>query len=267
MDLEYYKFLMKKQFELLQGMYLNKCQEKDGYTFFKSNIISDNFGNFATHFSYRDLQGDGFLENIEETFRQENRTPCIYIPAFMEGSELIQEYLFNDGYQIKDHDVFMFFNDKTIKIDIENKVKEVKNIEDLKAFIEVLNDAFGGEPTEENPYGGSVDASYEKALEESLYDNENKFHHMVLFEGDNPMSIATLTYKDGYGVFNNVGTKMEYQNNGYGKQIIKACVDKFYQLSGGNLFLFTEKDSKNELWYKKLGFETKFINEQYVKLI
>lgn len=256
---------MKKQFELLKGMYLNQCQEKDGYTFFKSNIISDNFWNFATQMTYQDFQRDEFLKEIEETFRQEDRIPCIYIPTFMKDSDLIQEYLFTNGYQIKDHDVYMFFNDKTINISIKNEVREIQNSRELKSFFEVMNDAFGGEPTQENPYGGAVDASYENAIEKSLNNNEKKFHHMVLFEGSNPVSIATLTYKDGDGLLNNVGTKMEYQNKGYGKQIIKACLDKFYELGGGNLYLATEKESKYELWYKKLGFETKFINEQYVK--
>lgn len=267
MDFEYYKFIMLKQFELLKGMYLNQCQEIDGCTFFKSNIIKDNFWNFTTNITYQDFEKDGFLKNIEETFRQAERIPCIYIPTFMEDSDLIQKYLFSYEYEIKDHDVFMFFNDWTIKINIENEVKQVKNKEDLKAFIEVLNDAFGGEPTEENPYGGAVDASYEKALEKSLNNKEKKFHHMVLFERNNPVSVATLTFKDGYGGLYNVGTKMGYQNKGYGKQILKACVDKFHELGGEKLYLFTEKDSKNELWYKKLGFETKFINEQYVKPI
>lgn len=266
MDFEYYKFIMKKQFKLLQGMYLDQCSENDGYTFFKSNIISDNYWNFAANVTYQDLCKDGLLSDIEDTFRQADRMPCIYIPDFMKDSDLIQEFLFSNGYKKRDLDSFMFFRDWNIQINIQNEVKEVQDREGLKAFIDVLNDAFGGEPSEENPYGGAVDESYEKALEKSLDNNEKKFHHMVLFEGSIPVSVATLTYKDGYGGIYSVGTKTEYHNRGYGKQIMKACVDKFYELGGGELLISTEKDSKNEVWYKKLGFETKFINEQYVKV-
>lgn len=265
MNLEDYKLIMSKQFELLKGMYLSKCYEKDGFAFFKSDTINDNFWNFTANITYQDFQKIGFLNNMEQTFKYENRTPCIYIPSFIENIELIKEYLISNGYQTKDHDAFMFFNGWNMKNNIENEIREVRNMEDLEAYIDVLNNAFGGEPTEENPYGGAVDESYEKALEESLHDSEKKFHHIILFEGSSPVSIATLSYKDGYGGLNNVGTKKECQNKGYGKQIMKACVDKFNELGGGKLFLFTEKDSKNELWYKKLGFETKFINEQYVK--
>lgn len=266
MDFEYYRFIMRNQFELLKGMFMDQYQEKDGFTFFRSNIINDSFWNFAANITYQNLKIDGFLKNLEETFRQEDRVPCIYIPTFAEDSDLIRGYLSGNGYQIRDHDAFMFFNDWSSQINIMNEVKEVENRKDLEAFIDVLNDAFGGEPTEENPYGGTVDASYERALEKSLDNDEKKFHHMVLFEGNNPVSIATLTYKDGYGGLNNVGTKTEYWNKGYGKQIVKACIDKFHKLGGGILYLLTEKDSKNELWYKNLGFKIRFINEQYVKV-
>jgi ribosomal protein S18 acetylase RimI-like enzyme len=264
MNFEYYKFIMNKQFELMKGMYFDECQENEGYAFFKSNIINDNFWNFATCMTYQDFQKDRFLENVESTLKQQDRVPCIYIPTFMENSDLIREYLSSNSYQIKDHEAFMFFSNKSLDINVKNRVSEVKSKEELKAFLDVLNDAFGGEPTEENPYGGSVDASYEKALEKSLDNSQGRFHHMVLFEDNRPVSIATLTYKEGYGGLYNVGTKFKYQNKGYGKQIIKVCIDKFNELGGGKLYLFTEKDSKNELWYKKLGFETTFINEQYV---
>jgi hypothetical protein len=88
-------------------MYLNQFQEKDGYTFLKSNTINDNFWNFATQMTYQDFQKDGFLKNVEETFTQEDRIPCIYIPTSMKDSDLIQEYLFTNGYQIKAHDVLI----------------------------------------------------------------------------------------------------------------------------------------------------------------
>jgi ribosomal protein S18 acetylase RimI-like enzyme len=254
---------MRIQYDLLEGLYFDNKIIEDGYEIYKSKTISDNFWNIAVLNGECVLNDKSVLAKIERQFNIIDRQPCIYIPRIINKYADYKDYLVDNGYKVNDVDAYMAFVSDNINVEIKNNIKIVQTIEQFNDFMEVMESAYGGEITEENPYAGSITNEYYEAIRKSL--GNSKFSHLILYKDKKPVSVATLCYENGYGVINNVGTKKEYQNLGLGKQIMKYCVNTFNELGGGTLFLFTEYGSKNEQWYEKQGFKTLFVNEQYIK--
>lgn len=265
MNFEEYKSIMRIQYDLLEGLYFDNKIEKDRYDIYKSDTITDNFWNIAILNEECALDDTSTLIDIEQYFKNIDRKPCIFIPRIIDKYTDYKNYLINNSYKVNDTDAYMVFNVSNLNIEIIDNIEKVKTNKQFDDFMEVMESAYGGEINEENPYAGSITDEYYEAIKKSL-DND-KFSHFILYKDGKPACVATLSYKNGHAVINNVGTKKEYQNIGLGKQLIKHCVDEFKKLGGETLFLFTEYDSKNEQWYTKLGFKTMFVNEQYVKNI
>ena len=263
MNFEEYKNILQIQYDLLNGLYFNEKAIGDGFEILKSNIISDNFWNIAIINKEDIFNGQTALINIEQQFNLINRQPCIYIPRMISRHDKYKKCLEDNGYRINDTDAYMMFQNSTTNIEVTENIIKVTTDEQFNDFMKVMESAYGGEPTKEDPYAGSITQEYYEAIKESL--TNNKFNHFILYKDEIPAVVATLSYQNGHGTINNVGTKKEFQNLGLGRQLMQHLINKFDELGGKMLFLVTEYDSKNEKWYSKQGFKTVFINEQYVK--
>lgn len=256
---------MRTQYDLLKGLYFDDKIEKDRCSIYKSDIITDNFWNIATLNIENAFDDVSILTDIEQQFEKISRKPCIYIPRTMDNYDNHKSYLVNNGYKVNDTDAYMVFVGSNNHVEIIDDIEKVDTNKQYNDFMEVMESAYSGEITKDNPYAGSITNEYYEAIKKSL--GNNHFHHYILYKDGQPASIATLSCNNGHAVINNVGTKKEYQNIGLGKQIIKYCIDESKKLGSETLFLFTEYKSKNEQWYAKQGFKTIFVNEQYLKNI
>lgn len=264
MSFKEYVSIMRTQYNLLEGLAFNHKVEQDGYDIYKSDVVTDNFCNFAILNNELAFDNESTLLDIEHGFSTIDRQPCIYIPRMINKYTDYKNYLINNGYKINDTDVYMVFMGSDNNTAIVDNIEKVKTSKQFDDFMEVLGSAYGGEVTAENPYAGSITDEYHEAVQKSL--SNDKFNHYVLYKKGIPVSVATLSYSNSYGAVSNVGTKKEFQNLGIGKQIMEHCMREFNKLGGKSLFLFTEFDSKNEQWYTKLGYRTMLINEQFVKI-
>jgi ribosomal protein S18 acetylase RimI-like enzyme len=264
MNFDEYKSVMWVQYSLLEGLAFNSKIKQDTYDIYKSDIVTDYFCNFTILNNEYAFDNASTLLDIEQRFKDINRQACIYIPRMINKYNDYSSYLISNGYKVNDIASYMVLvgSDKNIKI-IDN-IEKVQSKKQYDDFMEVLESAYGGEVTKENPYAGSITDEYREAIQKSL--ENSKFSHFILYRRGIPVSVTTLSYNNSNGVLSNVGTKKEYQNLGFGKQIMRYCIHKFSELGGKKLFLFTEFDSKNEKWYTKLGFKTIFIDEQYLKI-
>jgi len=267
MNFEKYKIIMNIQYNILRGTAFDSKVSLDGCDIYKSSVVADSFCNFVIINNEDIFDKKSALANIEQNFAEINRKPCIYIPRLINKHAEYKSYLINNCYKINDTDVCMTLVAPINNIETPKTINiiRVSNNEQYNDFMEVLESAYGGEISIDNPYAGSITDEYHEAIRLSL--GNDKFKHFVLYKDNRPASVATLSYYDSYGIISNVGTKKEFQNHGLGKQIIKHCVDKFNDVDGKSIFLITELDSKNERWYQKLGFEPIFVNEQYIKNI
>lgn len=252
---------MNMQFELLDGMFFDNKEETPEYILCTSRVMDDYFWNIAylkTKFNKENLG------NLEEKFENIDRTPSIYIgygeQFYLENKELI----INSGYEINNTDVYMQLI-APHKSDINIDIKVVESEKEYNDFMSVLSSAYNDniESEEENVYADAVTECYYNAVKNTI--NSNKHYHIIAYANNIPVSVATLNYIDGVGGINNVGTAQGYWNKGYGKQVLTYLINLFEKLGGGVLTLSTEHNSKNQKFYEKLGFEEKYVMEQYMK--
>ena len=263
MNLEEYKKMMNKLSDTLSGLYFDNKIKTDNYSIFYSSIISDNFWNIAILNKEESLGNESTLKEIEQNFKQIDRQPCIYIPLLMRNYDSHKQLLISNGYRLDDTHACMFYESQICSLNVTNKIIKVEDENQYVDYMKVTASAFGGEISEENPYAGSVTDEYYQAIKASL--GNNNINHYVLYQDNEPVCAATLSTTNKYGSINNVGTKKDYQNKGFGKQMISYIINGFNKSGGKELTLATEYNSKNERWYQGQGFKTKFIVEQYVK--
>ena len=249
------------QYMLLKDLYFGNKKTYDDYVLCTSNVVDDHFWNIAY---LKNNISKELLNNIEKEFYCIDRNPSLYIGR--DDSSYIQnrKLLLNNGYELNDTDVYMVL-DSIPQITINTKIKVVENEKEYNDYMKVLASAYNDviENASENVYADSITDCYYKAIKNTI--NSKDHLHIVCYDNDIPVSVATLSYVDGIGGINNVGTAQGYWNKGYAKQVIAYLVRKFESLGGKALILCTEYQSKNQQFYEKLGFEEKYVMEQYYK--
>lgn len=250
------------EYKLLKGMYFDNIEENSNYVLCTSNIMDDYFWNLA----YLKTKATDFLiDEIEYKLKKLNRVPALYIGRddkyYVENKNIIV----NKDYKLNDTDVFMIL-DKYKDVDINIKVKVVESEQEYNDFMKVLSSAYNDniENSFENVYQDAVTDPYYEAIKKSV--SSDKTYHIIGYDNDIPVSVATLNTIDGVGFINNVGTRQGYWNKGYSKQVLMYLIRLFKEKNGKDLLLCTEYQSKNQKYYEKLGFKEIYIMEQYIKL-
>jgi len=257
------------------GMYLSGFKKISNAILVYSDIIDDYYWNYATMIDINDKKSlttlNKVLEDIENFYISMNRNPACYITPQTNPHEL-PTILNEREYKLAFSDAWMMFKSRKINNKrIRNKdlvIKTVKNLEDLGTFIKVFEISFG-DSSEEDPYSG-LPPSYKKAIYNSFtneeYQKEKTVTHYLGILDDKPVGITTLiTYKKFGGIYN-VGVIPEYRKQGIGSTLsLKAVKDALEKFNEDIVFLQTEYGSYVEKFYKKLGFETVFRGDCYVK--
>ena len=252
---------LNMQYVLLKGMFFDNKKENDNYILCTSKVMDDYFWNIAY---LKNKINNEILKNLENEFKSINRNSSIYLGkddiSYSENKEL----LLANGYTLNNTDVYMLL-EKPVKIDITTNIKIVENEKEYNDFMKVLSSAYNDviENADENVYADAVTECYYNAVKNTM--NSKEHIHIIVYDKDIPVSVATLNYVNEVGGINNVGTAQGHWNKGYGKQLIIYLINKFQELGGGMLTLSTEYHSKNQQFYEKLGFKEKYEIEQYMK--
>ena len=252
---------LNMQYTLLKGMFFDNKKDANNYTLCTSKIMDDYFWNIAY---LKNKINKEILIDLENEFKSINRKSSIYIGRNDISYNENKELLLTNGYTLNNTDVYMML-EKTSEIDINIHIKILENEKEYNDFMQVLSSAYNDviENVEENVYADAVTECYYNAIKNTM---NNKEHiHIIAYDNDIPVSVATLNYVNGIGGINNVGTAQGHWNKGYGKQLITYLINKFENLGGGILTLSTEHHSKNQQFYEKLGFKQKYVMEQYMK--
>ena len=249
------------QFELLDGMFFDNKKETDNYVLCTSKTMDDYFWNIVY---LKNKIDNETIKEIENEFKSINRTPSIYVSRDDENYIENRTFLISKGYKLNNTDVYMELEENK-DIEINTNIKIVENATEYNDYMKVLASAYNDtlENSDENVYADAVTDCYYKAVKNTI--NSKEHIHIIVYDKNIPVSVATLSYVDGVGGINNVGTAQGYWNKGYGKQLIKFLINKFYELGGKILILSTEYQSKNQLFYERLGFKEKYVMEQYMK--
>lgn len=144
-------------------------------------------------------------------------------------------------------------------------IKKVKTKEEMKTFVKIFNQTYGG-ATPKEPYG-TLPPEYSEALFESFEQKQGSktvIHYFGLLDNE-PISITTLIHICDYGCIYNVGTVPAKRTKGIGSALTLNCVSEAMKDGVKIIFLQTEKGSYNERFFSKLGFSPKFVGEGFVK--
>lgn len=249
------------QFDLLKGMFFDNKEETDNYILCTSSVINNYYWNLA--YLKNKIDNSVILE-IENKLRKLNRVPCLYIGRddtyYIDNKKLI----ISNGYSLKDTDVFMILGNYK-NVDNNINIKVVKTENEYNDFMKVLSSAYNDsiENVEENVYADIVTECYYEAVKTSI--GNGKTYHIIGYDKDIPVSVATLSIHNNVGVINNVGTMQGNWNKGYSKQVLGYLIHLFKEKGGKDLILCTEYHSKNQSYYEKIGFKEIYVMEQYVK--
>ena len=252
---------LNMQYLLLKGMFFDDKKETDNYTLCTSEIMDDYFWNIAY---IKNKLDEEILTNLEDKFKSINRTSSIYIGRNDKFYNENKSILLANGYTLNNTDVYMVL-EKPVDFNISTNIKIVENEKEYNDFMKVLSSAYNDviENADENVYADAVTECYYNAVKNTI--NSKEHIHIIVYDNNIPVSVATLNYVNGIGGINNVGTAQGYWNKGYGKQLMTYLIKKFEELGGGILTLSTEYHSKNQQFYEKLGFKEKYVMEQYMK--
>ena len=252
---------LNMQYLLLKGMFFDDKKETDNYTLCTSEIMDDYFWNIAY---IKNKLDEEILTNLEDKFKSINRTSSIYIGRNDKFYNENKSILLANGYTLNNTDVYMVL-EKPVDFNISTNIKIVENEKEYNDFMKVLSSAYNDviENADENVYADAVTECFYNAVKNTI--NSKEHIHIIVYDNNIPVSVATLNYVNGIGGINNVGTAQGYWNKGYGKQLMTYLIKKFEELGGGILTLSTEYHSKNQQFYEKLGFKEKYVMEQYMK--
>lgn len=252
---------LNMQYVLLKGMFFDDKKETDNYILCTSEVMDDYFWNIAYIKNKLDKK---LLTDLEDKFKSINRTSSIYIGKNDSFYEENKHILLANGYTLNNTDVYMVLENPA-EIDITKNIKIVENEKEYNDFMKVLSSAYNDviENADENVYADAVTECYYNAVKNTI--NSKEHIHIIVYDDNIPVSVATLNYVNGVGGINNVGTAQGHWNKGYGKQLMIYLIKKFQELGGGILTLSTEYHSKNQKFYEKLGFKEKYVMEQYMK--
>jgi len=203
------------------------------------------------------------LLKIEEIMVSSNRKSAVYFENKQELQSL-KELLETEGYKKEYEDSWMFWAGGELDSSRFSLVKKVTNSEELKLFLETFNNCYQKNDPQ-NVYGELGD--YLKVSEKvwKKHSRRNRLEYFMIYKGDKPVAVSTLTNHDGIGYISNVGSLREVRGEGFGK--IASLYPVSQSIKNGNLehCLATEEGTYPNEFYKRIGFETRFTAVCYVK--
>lgn len=252
-----------KHFDVQKGMYFDVMAHEGNYYYFGSDLISDSIWNYGF---VKSLDVDA-LTKFDMFCRSIGKYPNIYVPHEKHFDDSI---LVNNGYERPENEdgslsteTWMRFTEKKYHLKATCHVCEVSSSREIEDFISVFLSAYGGEKTPEKPYG-ELPVEYTEALKRSF--QKDKFHHFVCYNTEGvPVSVASLCMEGDFGGLYNIGTTPLYERKGYGLAVTDACINKWFELHGKELFLQTETGTGIDSWYNRMGFDILFYGAIYEK--
>lgn len=252
--------ILEKFLDIMENTMFSKSVLLDFTRIIYNDSDSTPFWNFALIDQILDKNK---IIAIEEKLKSLNRKPAIYFENTNLFIPLIG-LLEKDGYRLNNEDSWMFYKNKVTDTSGFDKIKRVGSPEDLKIWLNTLNGCYRTNDPQ-NPYG---ELGVYVSLAERAWKSNNltsKFEYFIAFKEMMPVAVATLTYEKDLGYISNVGSIQEVRGQGYGKLITLFCVYQAQKRDTDQICLATERGTFPNIFYKKLGFKTRFTARCYVK--
>lgn len=254
------KLFLENYQQLQYTIMYNKLIDLDFASVALGNIYESPFFNHAlTH----KILNKAELDEIERLLISEKRKPAVYFENKPEQKEFVN-FLEDNGYKKLWEDSWMFHTGKDLADFDSTNIKKVCTQTNLEIFLHTFNECYKkGDP--QNPYG-ELGNYIDVAREPWLRHNEtDRIEYFIVFDGNEPVAVSTLTNFAGLGYISNVGSLKTVRGKGFGKQASLYCVQKSLENGNSLHFLATEEGQYPNEFYKRIGFETRLTATGFVK--
>lgn len=257
-----YTLLFKEQGKALKNLYIKSCNYYDSLMFFFGSNI-DYFWNFVVT-DQENLISKYNLDYIENEFLKNNRIPCIYLIKGYKNYNQNNSMLIQNKYMLKNQQVFMELKENHYPNIPQNLVyKMVDNKLQIKDYMEVFYNVLEKDYSLGKEFAQNSYDFYKDSIINSI--GHYNIKNIIIYEQDEPVCVASLCEGDEYSFIYNLKTKINQQNKGYGKNMMKILIDLFNNSNNKKLLLYTKAGGKNEKWYIKYGFKVIFYADQFLK--
>lgn len=240
------------------------AKEQSDFVFVYDDIIEDFFWNYAGIIQTENTEA--LLESINDYYVEKNRAPAAYITPYTEPDDL-EEILKDKSFELMAQDAWMFYEGEKIDQNNESGLEfiEVANNKEIEKFVELFQKAYGGSNDEE-AYG-ELPEYYSEAQRELITNNhEGKTFRAIIGEKSGEhVAIGILIHDREFAGIYSIGVDPDHRGNGFGTAIMNFLVEEAQKAGVKNIFLQTEKGSKNEQFFSNRGFNTEFTGKIFVK--
>lgn len=247
-------------------LYMSNVIRKQDYDIYYSDLIDDEYWNFA-YLKNKEVSLDDIFDEIKSNMNKLNRNPILYITSNIIDSKL-QENIKNSKLKSLYTDVWMTLDNleqfELYKSKIDFSVCKVD--ETLKEqFIQAIMDGFSGD-NPEDPYE-SLSDGYKIALEKSFNENNSEYKviHYLGKKEKEAISTATVVYKKDKAIIYNVTTNKKYQKNGVCRQMMSDIIKDLIKLNINEVCVQTEQGFYTEQVYKNMGFIERLLGKAYIE--
>lgn len=230
---------------------------------FNNELPQDPYLNYVTKIRIR-KNSKLVIDHIEQIFAQNKSKPSFYLMPYTHPKNF-KDILVKKGYSIFTRDAWMFFDlKKKVQYDMEIRVRKITKKE-IADFKRVFNEVYTkGE--EDDPYKG-LSYLYGEFLEKRLIKKQKEFvvEAYAAFMDDKLVGTIVIIHNRSIACLYALAVLPQFRNRGIGKALIAACIQRAQNMKLQQFFLQTEKNSRNEKIFSKIGFRTFFVAEQYYK--
>jgi len=205
----------------------------------------------------------GQLHTIEIALEELERPAAVYFESTEQSAQIIN-LLSVQNYEKCWDDSWMFHQGQNIDTSRFASVTKVETEQDLAVFLDTSDKCFVKDDPQ-NPYGELGD--YKGIAKEAWHHHHanNRIEYFIVSDSGNPVAVSALTNFAGIGYISNVASLMSVRGQGFGKIATMYCVNKSIANGNNAHCLATEEGKYPNEFYKRIGFETKFRAEGYVK--
>lgn len=239
---------------LLVGESIEEPIEVKGGLITYSDIIKDYYCNVVVVTDFNQVD----LEKAEEFYKE--RKVSLSLAVLEEDlTEETRDKLKKENFILKSRNAYMVFQGKPEKVNGQIDISKAEGKEQEQDYIDIFRKVYC---EGEGVYGG-LSTDYIRATERyfKIYPKERRFDY-VAYSEDKPIGITTFLFNDNFAVIIGVAVLPEYRGKGVAKSIIYKGIT---ELEDKTFFLGTEAGTENELIYKRMGFDTKVIEDIFTK--
>ncbi|MCX6774529.1 MAG: GNAT family N-acetyltransferase [DPANN group archaeon] len=245
------KRIEKAHCRMQKGVFFSGSRKVAGATLLWSDKIIDSFWNYASFINAK--PPEDLIKEAVEFYKSKNRKPAFYLTPWTKPKNF-ESVLQSHGFKLAYKDAWQVYNGKEITLPTNIDIREVKTKDDKRIFVEVFNKAFSGEDPND-PYG-ALPKEYGETV--ALTFGKKRWKNYLVYSNGKPVATGGIAIdKDCAGIYS-IGTHPDFRKKGFGAAVVNFCTKKALENKCKYIFLQTVKDSSNERFYNKLGFETVF---------